>query len=175
MTQAANERGQQPVANFSALMTGKSLSDLARRQHLQDVSSERQYEQTSADLASKRRIKEYTEDERLRAVKEMADQGVPVKADMSMDDLAQAKRDFMTQRATTQLGVIQAQMGAAQSKQQQAFDTIHRIASAPNLGNKEQRIQALRTALNDPAAAKLPDSVRASLWNIISTNQDPAK
>jgi hypothetical protein len=172
---AANVRGAEPLNNFSALMTGKSIADLARRQHLQDVASERGYEQTAAGLSSKRRMKEDAEFERLRAVKEMADQGIPVRSDMTLDELASAKREFLTTKAGTQLDVIKSQMAQAQQKQKDAFDTIHRIASSPNLGNKEQRIQALRTALNDPAAAKLPDSVRSQLWNIVSTNQDPAK
>jgi hypothetical protein len=168
MTERANAQGAQPLANFSALMSGRS-------QHLADLASERAYEQSAAEAGSQRRIREYTEDERLRAVKEMADQGVPVKSGMSMDELANAKRDFMTQRATTQLGLIQAQMDSARSKQQQAFDAIHRIAASPNLGTKEQRLQALRVALNDPSAARLPDSTRAALMATLAKGEDPAK
>jgi len=161
--------------NLTNLMTAKSFADRQRQQHLEDIASERGYEQTAAQAASKRRMAEENERERVLALRQMADQGIPVRSDMSLDEAASAKKEFMTQRAGTQLDLIKSQMEAAQDKQKQAFDTIHRIASTPNLGNKEQRIQALRNALNDPSAAKLPDSVRAQLWNVISTNQDPAK
>lgn len=173
---AANERalarGAQPLEEFGNLMVGKSLGDLARSRHLEDVGSERQYEQGAAVAAAKRRMAEQAETERLMTVRGLADQGVPIKADMTMDQLAKSKRQFMIDRATGQLAAYKSFAGAMQERQQKAYnDLLQTMAS--KAGTPKDRAEALQAALADPSARQIPDADRRQLQQMLISGKDP--
>ena len=168
MTQRANERGQEPLNNLSTLTSAKTLSDIAMRNRLAE-------ERASSEL----RMRNISETERLMLMRQLASEGIKVSEDMTMDELARAKRDFLSTSADNQFRAIRAQVKMAKSEQKQAYDRIHSIASQTTMGGigpegKARRIEALRTALNDPAARLLPDKVREQLHAVLAEGKDPS-
>ena len=179
LNQEENARGAEPLANFSALMTGRSLANLARSQQLQDIASQRQFTTQEQEQASKRRMAERAEDERLLAARQAAGEGIPgIDQNSSLADIASAKQRFLGNKASVQLDILDAQRSEAQQKQQRLMnEAIQSVYGGENDDPRfaEARREALQSTLAGPSARVIPQDVRNQLQSILANNQDPRK
>jgi catalase len=88
------------VGNYSAGKTALAFNRLNRSDKLSDIASQRDYEEKSADRASTRRQKEFTEAERQRLIQHYAELGVPVASDDTIEQANKKFRTFQEDRAS---------------------------------------------------------------------------
>lgn len=169
--QALLDRSGQPVQN---LVAGRNA--LLTHQ-LQSAET-----QKAAEVAFKRQMEAMREQENFRAQEAAAaegltnDDGTPIK---DVGGYGKAKKGRLVTSAIATADFLKNQMEALNEKQRNAVDNITKIASSPIGTGKgpeaaEQRRQALKSALESPAAKEVPDDLRAKLWGIVSSNGDPA-
>lgn len=167
-----------PMKEYGNRRLGLTLQDIARKQQLEDVASQRQFFTEEADRAAQRRMKEATASEQLRFANQLAMLGVTTTDEngnvLPMSQLQKNLQAYQKNRATSMLGVYSKQLQEAQSAQRDIVDRIQKIPES--MGSAEQRRQSLMTTLADPTAvADIPRSELNQLQAILAKGQDPEK
>lgn len=161
--QQSLDRTFQPVNDYAARQTAMALSDRNRA-----------LDETAAERASKRRMKEFAESERQRLIQKYAEQGVNVKSGDSIEEANAKFRQFSEQRASNLLQHYTSQLSDNADDKKQTVDQLQRLTSkqADPLLQRE----ALGITLANPAATKdIPSDQLTKLKAVLNGPGDPAK
>lgn len=145
-----------------------------RGNQLSDIASQRQYEQTSADTASKRRQKEFTESERQRLIQKYAEIGVEVKSDDTLEQANAKFRKFQENRAGNLLDHFNSNIGDVTDRKKDVVTQLQHLASKKADGLTAR--EALTVTLANPAAVKdIPSDQLAKLKAVLNGPGEPDK
>lgn len=145
-----------------------------RQAKLEDVASARDFEESAAQRASARRMKEFEEQERQRLIQKLAEKGVPVKQSDSVEEANGKNRQFEQNRAGNMLENFTGQLTEVANQKQQTISNLQRLATKQ--ADPATQREALIVTLANPAAAKdIPSEQLAKLKAVLNGPGDPAK
>jgi len=152
------------VGRYAEGGTALAFQDRARRE-----------QEKANEAASKRRMKEFQEHERLRAIEAAVSMGVSdIDENDSLKDVARKVRAFREAAATATLEVIDGQIESAKANTEAKKNAALAAINSSSMGTPEQRRNALQITLNDAAIQKLlPEKELKELQIIVSNAQDP--
>lgn len=160
------------VGEYSRAQTALKLADIARQERRADIREQRDYDTNAADLASKRRMKELNEVERLRLFQHYAEMGVNVESSDTVNQMNKKFRGFQQNRAENLLGHFTKQIEDNQARQQEAIKGIQ--STVTKRASTDQNRRALIVTLSDPVASKyIPEKKRMELEKALLSGKDP--
>ena len=176
ITQALLARGaRDAVDSYGQGLVALAQNRKARSEHLSDVASERQYEQSAADAAMKRHLAEFEKMNNSKLAEQFALMGVDTTDEkgnpLTKPQMMANYKEFNTNKATNLLANYDDQLGKIDDSLKGLSDQIENVASKS--ANPVENQSALLATLRDPRVSKiLSDKQIAQLNSVLVKGGD---